>query len=145
MILQTDPLLKPKIQKFGCYFLSILFWVNRMTGRGFNQKAINDLYDLLPDIWLGRDCYVKSPLDIFKFLRFNVTRIKKEWPNYECDPGEIEVLCFERTYTKGGRKKTYNHFTCGDGGVVTYDPAGRSNAVRHGKLQSKRIFTWKSG
>ena len=140
MILQTDQLLKPRIQKYGCYYMSLLFMVNKYTGRGFNQKDINDMYDLLPDAWLGRDCYVKSPLDILHFLGFNVKSMRKEGAKYACRPGEFEILCWERSYTKDGKKKTYNHFTCGDSGIVTYDPSGISNAVKYGKVESKRVF-----
>jgi len=145
MTLQTDPYLKPKIQRYGCYYLSILFWVNHYTGRGFDRKDINDLYDFLPDEWMGRDCYVEQPLDIFRYLGFNVRDFSRKGAEYVCQPGEFEILCFERTYTKAGKEKTYTHFVCGDGnGVVTYDPAGESNAVKYGRLKSKRVFVWSS-
>jgi hypothetical protein len=145
MILQTDSFLKPRIQKYGCYYLSILFFVNKYTGRGFDRRDINDLYDLIPDIWMDKDCYIKSPLDITRYLCFNVKDFRWEGADYTCGPGEFEILCWERTYTKDGKKKTYQHFVCGDGnGVVTYDPSGVSNAVKYGKLKSKRVFVWKS-
>ena len=143
MILQKDTYLKPRIQKYGCYLLSIFFLVNKYRGSGFDRKRINDLYSYLQMVgWMDKDCYIKYPVEIFRYLGMDVTSIRKESPDYICDPNEIEILCWERTYNKNGKSKTYSHFTCGNGtGVVTYDPSGCSNAVRYGHLKSKRIFT----
>jgi len=137
MIVQQDSKLLPVIQKYGCYLMCILFWVNRLTKRGFDRHCINELYDLIPDMWMERDCYIRSPLDIFGFLGLSVRSVRKEPASYVCDENEFEILEFERTW-KGG---TYSHFVCGNGdGVVTYDPSGVSNAVKFGYLKSKRVF-----
>ena len=143
MIVQQDPFLKPLIQKFGCYFMCILFIVNRYKHRGFDRKIINDLYDFFVGLdWMGTDCYVKHPCEIFNYLGFPVSSIRVEGRDYICDPDEVEILKFERSYERKGETITYGHFVCGNGcGVVTYDPSGISNAVRLGYLESKRVFS----
>ena len=141
MTLQKDKFLKPAIQKYGCYYMCILFMVNKYINRGFDRKDINDLCEFIPSGWMGEDCYIKSPVDIFRYLGLNVDDFRREGADYACKPGEFEILCFERTYMKEGRPVTYTHFTCGNGtGVVTYDPSGVSNAVRYGTLRDKRVF-----
>jgi len=143
MIVQQDPYLKPLIRKYGCYYMSILFNVNRHTHRGFDRKVINDLYDFFIGVdWMERDCYVKHPVEIFNYLGFQMRSIRVEGADYICDSDEIEILKFERSYELRGEVITYGHFVCGNGcGVVTYDPSGISNAVRFGYLESKRIFS----
>jgi len=143
MIVQQDPYLKPLIQKFGCYYMCILFIVNRHTRKGFDRKVINDLYDFFIGLdWMEKDCYVKHPVEIFNYLGFPVSSIRVEGRDYICDDDEIEILRFERSYERAGVVITYGHFVCGNGnGCVTFDPSGISNAVRLGYLESKRIFS----
>lgn len=143
MILQTDTYLRPMIQKYGCYFMSLLFLINKYTGKTFGRNVINNFYEFaILNNWMDKDCFIRKPIDILRHLGYNRTQIKVEGPEYVCRPGEVEILCFERTYMKDGKPKVYTHFTCGSGGgVVTYDPMGVSNAVKYGKLKSKRVFS----
>ena len=146
MILQTDPLLNDNINDFGCYFMTILFLVNKHTGRGFDRADINHLYDLLQGTeYMDEDCFMENPVGVFNYAGLPMKGVMITSPRYKTKPGQIEFLRFERTYFSKKRNKniTYGHFVVGAGShnVIAYDPAGNSNAVKYGKLESKRIFT----
>jgi hypothetical protein len=148
MILQTDPMLHFNIRHYGCYYMCILFMVNKYTGRGFDRGDINDLYQTIRQTeWMEHaypECYIDDPPKIFTHLGLPMQGVEKKDNMYICKRGQIEILRYQRTYAsaKTGEIVTYGHFVCGNGrGVVTYDPAGMSNAVMFGTLESKRIFT----
>ena len=141
VILQTDKYLRPKIQQYGCYFMCLLFMVNKLTGKHIDTRTINDWYDYFQTRkWMDKDCFVERPVDILNYLGLKVNSVRFEGADYQCLPGEIEILRFERSYKKDGRVITYGHFVCGSGSVVGYDPGGCSNAVKYGTLESKRVY-----
>ncbi|MBW2675137.1 MAG: DUF261 family protein [Deltaproteobacteria bacterium] len=148
MILQTDPILNEYINKYGCYFMSILFLVNKHTSRGFDRADINHIYDRLTDPkiannWMTVKCFLNNPQVIFTFLGLPMAGVMKAHPRYDTSAEQLEILRFERSYTnRAGELITYGHFVAGNGdGHIAYDPAGNSNAVKYGFLESKRIFT----
>ena len=149
MFLQTDPMFNYEIGKYGCYFMDIPFVVSKKTGRGFDRADIMHIYDQLtgpdrPGDWMTKNCFLEDSPKVFTFLGLPVESVEMCDPSVECKPGQFEFLRFERTFwsQKQRKLKTYGHFTCGNGeGIVTYDPAGNSNAVKYGHLESKRIFT----
>ena len=145
LILQTDPLLNEKINKYGCYLMSILFLVNKHTGRGFDRSDINyQYYNLRDTPFMDEDCFMDDPPEVFTFLGLPMACVMIAQAGYIPAPDQLEILHFKRRYwnNEEGRNITYGHFTVGNGtGSVTYDPAGNSNAVKYGHLESKRIFT----
>ena len=135
MILQRDERLKKQIQDEGCYFMSILFLVNKYTNIKLSTEFINQIFDVLVSVKaMSPDCYILDPEDIFNYLGMDVEYTDQhEAPTRLCEDDEIEILYF---FGPAG-----GHFVAGDGrGNVTYDPWGVSRAVTDGRLVSKRIF-----
>ena len=140
MILQRDPRLNDRINKYACYLMFIFYEVNKYTNYMFDPAIINDLYEvLLQHGYIDRDCFIIDPEAIFGFLGMPVKYTgKHESPFRRCKEDEFEALMFKLIRPN---HKTWVHFTAGNGrGVVTYDPWGCSKAVAEGYLISKRIF-----
>lgn len=145
MILQRDKRLLPEIQKYGCYYMSILFLINKHRNYEWDTDKINEYYKTL--VHLGHiqadndfttvdkdDGLILHPDDIFALsgLKVKYTR-NHEPPQRKTQDNEIEILKFLSSYGA--------HFVVGDGaGHVAYDPWGNSRAVRQGRIESKRIF-----
>lgn len=135
MILQTDSRLRKEIHDDGCYYMSILFLVNKYTGLELSADFIDAMFDMFVSIGaMSRECYILDPDRIFGHLGLKVKYTDMhERPERKCRPDEIEILYF---FGPAG-----GHFVAGDGnGNVTYDPWGASRAVAEGRLVSKRIF-----
>jgi len=135
MILQTDSRLIVPINKYGCYFMSILFLGNKYTGYQLSTRKINNFYDYCVDSgWMDAECFINDADGIFAEMGLH-TRFhdKHEDPWILCRDDEIEILRYQIGHWK--------HFVAGDGhGHVAYDPYGISRAVREGELRDKRIF-----
>lgn len=131
MILQTDNRLPEVINKYGCYFMSILFLANKHAKTELSIDKIIEYYELFNELGYMDECYVLFPEEIFKKLRFPVAYNNRHDPvDYFCSKKEIEILCF--------KLNNYTHFVVGDGkGNISYDPMGTS---RSGLLISKRVF-----
>lgn len=135
MILQIDPRLRPEIQEFGCYLMSVLFFVNKYTNLPLSPDIINQLYTrFIPLGWMDEQCTILNPNAIFGYLKLPVLyHDRYDPPDYICKPDEIEILKWENG--------NQSHFTAGNGhGIVTYDPMGCAKTVKYGKLVSKRVF-----
>ena len=145
MIYQTYSLLVKNVNRFGCYLMSILFHVQQKEGRTFSAEDVNLIYNFLTKETgiMEKDCFIIDPPLLFTILGLPMKSVIKAHALFYTNAGQLEILRFERTYTNGkGKIITYGHFCAGDGnGNVLYDPAGNSNAVKYGRLESKRIFT----
>ncbi len=131
MILQTDSRLSDSINKYGCYFMSILFLANKHAGFELDSQSINALQGALKSNGhMGDNCYIKDPTAIFRYvgMKAEYTGVHESF-DYVCGKDEIEILCYQRT--------GYRHFMVGNKGIVAYDPMGNSSG---GHLISKRIF-----
>jgi len=133
MILQTDKRLNESINKYGCYFMSILFLVNKYLGLELSTDSILKIYDQsIKNNIMESNCYVNNPDKLFNNLglRTKYTQVH-ESPNRKCSEDEIEILCLKYS--------NYNHFVVGDGkGNITYNPMGKTAPNYY--LKSKRIF-----
>ncbi len=131
MILQTDKRLVPQINEYGCYFMSILFLVNKHTGLQLSPRKINGLYhEIIDRGFMDKNCYINNPQAIFYYLGLHADYTDRhEKADYFTGKNEIEILCFQRT--------GYRHFMVGNEGVIAFDPMGNSTG---GYLLSKRIF-----
>lgn len=139
MILQWDSRLNREINRYGCYYMSLLWWVNKKTGYQFDPKEILRLYGVFIDREaMEKDCYIKDPCGILSYLGLEVRGVEVVGHSQATEDGQFEVLYFERS----SHGRVIPHFTAGDGhGHVTYDPWGESRTVSDGVLASKRIFT----
>ena len=142
MILQTDSGLNENINKYGCYFMSLLFLVNKLTGMELSTARINKIYKLcVTQGWMSYKCYIIAPEKILGWAGVNADIVMmngthKLPPAYVPAPDEHEILLFQ---VDGSN---YGHFVVGpyDGERVGYDPWGMSDSVRLGKVKSKRVF-----
>ena len=137
MILQRDRRLNKKIQKYGCYFMSLLFLANKFKNYPLSAQKIEELYDFFVlEHWMDKECFIKKPKEIMNFLGMKVKKVIKSTDLIEGAP--YEVLHFEREKPSGGFVR---HFTAGDGFCnVTYDPWGKSRTATEGTLISRRLF-----
>ena len=138
MILQTDDRLNKSINKYGCYFMSIVFLVNKHTGLKLSIPIIERLYRECCELGYIEDsnkrkAFIWNAEAVFKHLGLEVKYNDRHDPaNYVCHTEEIEILCIRvgENWTK--------HFVVGDGyGHVAFDPMGISD-IR--KLDSNRVF-----
>jgi len=124
-----------KIGAEGCYFLSMHRAAEELTAHYIDPyetylKAIALHY-------MSEDCYVAEPALLMQLMTSVKWAVSKEASTYQPEPGEVEIMRFERVDTS----KTWAHFVLGDGtGAVAYDPYGDSKTVRSGALVSKRIY-----
>ena len=140
MILQRDPRLNDRINKYGCYLMFIFYEVNKYTNYMFSPQIINDLYKVFVSHgYMDKDCYITDPNTIFAFLDLPVKYTDRHESIFRrCEEDEFEALMFRLDRPN---KDPWIHFTAGSGrGTVTYDPYGCSKAVAEGRLMSKRIF-----
>ena len=151
MILQTDKRFAsdPELTPYGCHFMAELFMLNKIgnieLSVGVILAAINTLrtqrasYQPDPDTptyVIGPQCTINNPDDIVTYfgLMYRVGCRMVYDLTYECQPGEQELLQWERP--------GWVHWVTGNGkGSVAYDPEGYSVTVREGKLVAKKIFT----
>lgn len=146
MILQTDKRLNVDINKYGCYFMGLLFIASKYACVSFSPTNIEDTYyKAVDENWLGSDCYVKNPAEILRYFGLEVDHVRKEAGDlYESGWKETEIMQFLRSYKSGTGIKSYYHFVVGAGeNRIAYDPMGISNAVRYGHIESKRIVRFK--
>ena len=138
MILQIDErFTDDNIKRFGCYFMVILYYVNKIANIPFDPDKIQLIKStLVSKSLMGNDCYIKDPQGIFDYFGLPVIYMGHEGKAYQTKKAEFEVLCFKRFM---GRR-SYNHFVGGCNGHVTYDPMGYSKAVKLGQIDSKRIY-----
>jgi hypothetical protein len=142
MILQRDPRLRPEIQEWGCYYMCLLWWANKLTNIALDTRIINHLFVTFDRHgWLLSDCFVQDPTAILQYLGVDAEYTDKhEPPTRQCGPHEFEIIKWVLPRTGSA------HFAAGNGrGTVTYDPWGISQAVTSGRLDSKRIFRLTGG
>ena len=150
MILQIDSRFdeEPDIQKYGCQFMSLIFTLNRCGNIVVSTGIILAAFRVLqaqeasyqpnpgaPVHVLGPQCTMNNPDDMVKYFGMDYKRVCRfEDVNYICQPGEEELLQFQRP--------GWYHWVAGDGkGNVAYDPEGYSLTVRDGHMIHKKIFT----
>ncbi len=133
MILQTDKRLDQTINKYGCYFMSLLFVSNKYTGYNLSTTVITKLYnDFIKRGFMDKNCYIQNPSAIMRYLGLAATYNQRhDPPKYKCGKDEIEILCLQY--------KNFTHFVVGDGrGNIAYNPMGKTAPDYY--LKSKRIF-----
>jgi hypothetical protein len=140
-IFQTDIPPFPKAFDEACYFMSILWQLNRIFGKPeWTHEAILEVYnseeldhDLDPDLTVEQpQRFIEAVVGINRVLfqgKFD--------PFYPTASDQFEILVYHKDGT------TFNHFVAGTGhGLVAYDPwsAEGSESVRNGSCIGKRIF-----
>jgi len=139
MISQNDGRMRLEIQKFGCYYMDLVWIANHYTNLSVSAEMINNgLYTLFRKReWMTDTCWIKNPVKMLDWMGVPVKSVIKTGPDYACKRGEIVVGFWKRSQDIG-------HFVVMDGSCVAYDPwfspEGGSLSVREGKLESLRVF-----
>lgn len=138
MILQRDRRLNAAINAYGCYFMTILWHLNRLRNIAFDDSVIETYYaEAVRSGYMTETCWILNPDGIFGLggLRTAYTQ-EHAPPTRVCADNEIEILKWVHPDAS-----PHSHFVAGDGmGNTTYDPWGVSRAATEGRLESKRIF-----
>jgi hypothetical protein len=141
MILQTDSRLNAQINASGCYWMSLLWWGNKLAGREYDPDEIELLYKWHVDSdWMRPNLYIQRPDEILRDVGVTMPgwlgEVATEWQPPDGKRG-IEILYFEMPRTPAG---VWGHFVAGDGhGHVTYDPWGVSKTATLGDLTRRYV------
>ena len=132
MFKQDDPLLNP-IQKWGCYWTSLVNLVERETGNVRAPSAIILLFaNSLRANWVDGEATVLAPDQIMQSMGSKYRFKAKTDAFYKCLPDEAEILKFV--------KPGHEHFVLGDGfGKILQDPLTNHDMTPY-KLMEKRIY-----
>ena len=137
MILQRDKRLRGNIYEYGCYFMSLLWYANKLHNVPLSAQLINDdLYVRYQKHGaMDEECYVKDPVHILRDLGVDVSSVRKVPPDHEVPPGGFVIAKYVLP------EMGWAHFVAWQDNVVTYDPWGVSRTATEGELESLRLFT----
>lgn len=145
MIYQTDDEFEPDIQHYGCYFLSLMWQLNRLFGvPELTHKVIELIYateqhcdannngvtDMNPE------AFIADPQGVVDYVVPGKVRFIGAFSApYAITPKQFEIQRWYNPNTK------FYHFVAAINGVVAYDPIeGGSRTVREGHLDATRIY-----
>ncbi|AJA90710.1 BppB (plasmid) [Borreliella chilensis] len=136
-ILQSNGELLKDVQKFGCYFLSLHYWIFVLTGFDFKAKDINVNYQRFLELgYIRNDCYILNPCKILRYYKI-FSKVRYESPLYLPIVGkEFEITEIRLT------NKDFVHFIAMDNNKVLYDSLDLKSKSKKFKIISKRIFNY---
>ncbi len=142
MIYQTDEQFPDVIKTNGCYFLALLWQLNRyFPSLGlWNYGKIMEIYENEElEHTLRSDMEMLDPqafCDHVTVIPRKVLWVGKTMPDFPTGPNQFQLLCWQRPGVD------FVHFTAGDPRAGGYDPysAGGSLSVKLGKVVGKRIY-----
>lgn len=153
---QTDLQLIGYINKYGCFFMSIVYWLNLVSNKielGFNR--LNNLWMTSIDVGIisgdengDGDMDDANELligDKDKLLALAGIKLKYlgsfEPDKVDKKPGQFYIGEFYREWTEKGKKHSFTHFVGIDESFkVVYDPIPNSVTVAKGTLKTVRVF-----
>lgn len=141
MINQTDGRMRPLIQQYGCYFMSLLWFGVKYNNSSMSAESINDpIYSLFVRRgWMRETCFIEQPVPILRWLGLDVAMVfvggsHRVPPDYQLSDNEFAVLRYKA-------RGSISHFVAANHlGQVAYDPYGTSKSVREGMLMDMRVF-----
>lgn len=136
------------VGKTGCLFL-VLLGIAEEAGAG--PRDILATFDMAARRGLvGNDCFMRDPAGFMAILCGGTWTYRKAGPghelplDYKCQPGEFDIVRYQRTPGPGETEDDCAHFVRGDGrGTLTVggDPMGASKTVAEGHVVSRRIVS----
>jgi hypothetical protein len=140
MVYQTDRNFPLSIQKWGCYFLSLIERLTTHFDLPFTHDIVLSAFNYAQD-----EGYIDEEVTLIYLQALcdymvgsgRVTFYGKYVPSYWCLDNEFEIV----VYHKDGA--SFSHYCSGNGrGIVLYDPFSEngSDSVRNGQLIGKRIY-----
>ncbi|WNY63352.1 DUF261 domain-containing protein (plasmid) [Borreliella carolinensis] len=136
-ILQSDAELFKDIQKCGCYFLSLHYWIFVLTGFDFTPKDVNLNYQRFLKLgYIRNDCYILNPCEILRCYKI-FSKVRYESSLYLPKTGrEFEIT---QVKLKG---QVFVHFLVMDNNKVLYDSLDLKSKGKKFQIISKRIFNY---
>lgn len=152
---QTDKELGPFINKWGCFFISILYHVEKQTGKEFSCDEILAIYrEAIVRGYVQKEladaqgrpldgCDVYDPKSVFLLAGGYCKGFYKAPRDFVPASNEVEILCLARADHKGF------HFVAGNKNTKTgkladeiaFDPIkGGSLTAKLGWIDSKRVL-----
>ena len=127
----------------GCYYLSILELVRRVTGIVSDPIALYDIFTQRRNsagvFFMAPDCFVNDPVGIFEHCtgEAQVEFFKTPDLSFAFEAGDLACIRYEWKRTGS----VQSHFVCSNGaGQIDWDPMGISNTIRYGTPMSYRVF-----
>lgn len=159
---QTDRPFDAYIQKYGCFFMCIVYWFTLQI------KKIDLGYNPINTIWLRAEkerdenggviisgdvngdgdkddydeCLIHNKTALCKIAELPLEYIGSFAPDKVIKAkGQYYIGEYYREWTEKGKKKSFTHFAAIDESFnCIYDPILNSNTVRLGKLKTVRVF-----
>jgi hypothetical protein len=122
-----------KIGKSGCYFLSLVYIAENITGK---RVDIFPLYEKgIKEKWFDDECYMEKPSAMMSYLVGKKCDVRHDKVGYKPKENEYEITRYELRETG----VTYGHFVVTRNGKLVYDPFGASRTRTKGNAVSTRI------
>ncbi|WP_232212768.1 DUF261 family protein (plasmid) [Borrelia recurrentis] len=87
---QNDNRFLLEIRRWGCYFLSLHYYISSLTKNEFDFNDINNYYQLVRLDYMRINCYIVNPCRILSF--FVIKRdVRVEDKDYKCLKDEFEI------------------------------------------------------
>ena len=121
----------------GCYFLSLVYLAEKITGRRIDAVAWYEEATKMG--WMLANCYLLHPDILLGKMTGKRYNVKHASAGYLPKEGELLIARYER-------QKINNlmaHFVVQNTEnplAYEYDPMGESETVRHGQIVSYRVF-----
>ncbi|WP_434757163.1 DUF261 domain-containing protein (plasmid) [Borrelia puertoricensis] len=133
-ITQNNPNLVSEVRQWGCYFLSLHYYVSVFKKLQFSVLDINRNYhNFVKSGCMRSNCYILNPCAVLR--RFDISAsVRWEGPAYRCLDGEFEISEVKIKNTPG------YHFIATDSSSVLYDSLSLRERGREYNVTSKRVF-----
>ncbi|WP_434757222.1 DUF261 domain-containing protein (plasmid) [Borrelia puertoricensis] len=133
-ITQNNPNLVSEVRQWGCYFLSLHYYVSVFKKLQFSVLDINRNYhNFVKSGCMRSNCYILNPCAVLR--RFDISAsVRWEGPAYRCLDGEFEISEVKIKNTPG------YHFIATNSSSVLYDSLSLRERGREYNVTSKRVF-----
>lgn len=153
---QTDMPLDKNINKYGCFFMSMVYWFNLVVNKvdlGYNRlnnlwltaidkKIISGDENKDGDMDDANELLIMDKNALLKLAELKLEYVGSFSPDkVDKKTGQYYIGEFYREWTEKGKKKSFTHFAVIDESFkCVYDPIENSNTVKNGVLKTVRVF-----
>jgi hypothetical protein len=127
-----------EVKESGCYALCLLRWAEVEKGADYNAREALEIIEEARKLgYIGAECYVKQPAEVFNLACGNREKIKavkvdRDWFEID-DKGNRTGRMYDpqKHYIICQKKPMYTHFIFYDGGQA-WDPLPPNRPSNHG-------------
>ncbi|AHH11746.1 DUF261 family protein (plasmid) [Borrelia coriaceae] len=131
---QDDSKLVLQIQRWGCYFLSLHYYIANFKKLQFSINDINVNYHKFVDLgYMKCNCFILNPCKILKYYGIN-SDVRWEHHSYKCKLNEFEISEVKIKGIQG------YHFMATNNSLVCYDSLCLDGKGKEYQVTSKRVF-----